>query len=103
MTIFNTYRGAAIFGSLPVAFRYPSGVRVKLQCDSVAPLTELCNPSGILAVYVRRAGKSPFRSLTGLPSWPRPPDHQNGLESFRRAESPGLPQFSAIKRSVNKS
>ena len=33
---------------LLVSFQYPSGVQVKMQCDSVPPLTEICYPSGIL-------------------------------------------------------
>ena len=34
--------------TFPLPFRYPSGVRVQLQCDSVTPLTELCYPLSIL-------------------------------------------------------
>ena len=109
LTSFNPYRGADIFVSLPVSFRYPSGVRVKLPCDSVSALTERLlpfrYPSGILPVSFRRAGKINISHLNAAPSWPKAPDHQNDLESFRYPS--GRPSLRAclssplIKRSVN--
>ena len=69
-------------GTLPVSFRYPSGVQVKLS----------------------------FSQLNGSPKWPRAPDHQNGLESFRYPSGgPSLqaclsfPVNGSVNRSVNRS
>ena len=62
MTKFNPYRGAAIFGSLPVSFRRAGKVAMRF-CDSLNSVT--------LPVSFRRAGKITISQLNGAPKWPR--------------------------------
>ena len=72
--------------TFPLPFRYPSGVRVQLQCDSGSVNGSLNGcllpfrcPSGILTA----CRQNEHLQLNGAPKWPRAPNHQNGLESFR--------------------